>query len=96
MIVDPKDYQVEIDPLHRNVWPVTFRGEEVGRLTEHITVNVDGVAPPIVRWSWALDVARDSLEGTATIGTKARFTRRDDALGALAQVHHAIYRTGTR
>lgn len=92
--MDVRDYTLAIDTLHRNIWPVQFEGETVGQLTEHITVALDGSVKPVVNWSWKLFVSDG--EPRATIGTKARFRERDVALQTLAQVHHAIYRTGTR
>jgi hypothetical protein len=92
------EYTVEVDPLHRNVWPVTWHGREIGQLTEHITIALDGTEPPSTRWSWKLIISEGDglLAGESSVGTKARFTTHGDALATLAQVHHAIYCTGTR
>lgn len=84
---DPNEYEVQVDPLHRNVWPVTWHGEVIGRVTEHITVNLDGVEPPIVRWSWTLNVSEGDEPATAS--SKPRFTSHADALRSLARVHRA-------
>jgi len=92
--VNPSDYTLEIDTLHRNVWPVRFNGQVVGELREHMTLALDGGQAPLSDWSWKLNVSEG--DDPAYVGTRARYATRDEALAQLSQVHHAIYQTGTR
>lgn len=97
-----KGYVAEIDPLHRNHWPVRLEdtGFVVGEVVEHITVNLDASQPPIVRWSWRLDDAEAERLGKHWVperSSTARYTRYDEALSVFVELHrqatHSLLRT---
>ena len=72
---DVLGYRAEIDPLHRNTWPITRVGDEtvIGYLTEHITVNFDSPAPPPATTLWSWKFSDDETAGLDE--TEAEFVR---------------------
>lgn len=85
------EYRADVDPLHRNTWPIRLGDDEtvIGHLTEHITVNLDGPPPPPhTDWSWTLYLTPDP-EG-ATVTSRGRFASWREALDNFAQVHYGF------
>lgn len=92
-ITDTGAYRAEVDPLHRNTWPVRWSDDPrvLGFLTEHITVAFDGTEPAHVRWSWTLDDAEaDRVEFYPGLTSRAVYASWRDALNAFAAVHAVL------
>lgn len=98
---DVLGYRAEIDPLHRNTWPITRVGDDavIGYLTEHITVNFDAPAPPPATnlWSWKFsDDEIAKLDGTesefaqAMIEMRPTFSTWREALEVAARIHEIV------
>lgn len=101
MNVKIEGYTVEIDPLHRNHWPVRSEdtGFVVGEVIEHITATLDLPNPPVVRWSWRLDDAEAERLGKHWVPERssvARYTTYDDALAAFVDFHQLATRSAAR
>lgn len=90
---DASAYRAEVDPLHRDVWPIRVGDDPrvLGYLTEHITVAFDGTEPAHVRWSWALDDAEaDRVEFYPGVKSRAVYASWRQALNAFAAVHAVL------
>lgn len=87
------DYRACVDPLHRNVWPVRVdEGDDapvIGYLHEHITVALDGTAPPVTRWSWVFEDAEgDALHlDQSSRASRARYATWRKALEVFTVAH---------
>ena len=85
------EYHADVDPLHRNVWPVRVGDDKaaIGYLTEHITVQLDGVTPPVTRWSWRFDDVEAERLGLDEVlrFSRGQYTTWGDALQSLARLH---------
>lgn len=90
--MDSTEYAMKIDPLHRNVWPVTWRDREIGQVIEHITVTLDLPEPPRTVWSWKLYL--DPGDRGDTLASRPRFATHGEALASLARVHRATLANG--
>lgn len=88
---DASAYRADVDPLHRNVWPIRVGDDEtvIGYLTEHITVTLDTPQPPEVRWSWKFDDAEASRlaidEGL--VASRGRYDTWRTALDVFITLH---------
>ena len=96
-----KGYAAEVDPLHRNHWPVRSEdtGFVIGEIIEHITATLDLPEPPVVRWSWRLDDAEAERLGKHWIlerGSTARYTRYEEALGVFVEFHRTAVDSAKR
>lgn len=94
-------YTAEVDPLHRNHWPVRSEdtGFVIGEVVEHITVAFDLCQPPIVRWSWRLDDAEAERLGKHWVPDRtshAHFRGYDDALQTFVEHHRMATRSARR
>ena len=85
------DYEAHVDPLHRNTWPIRVKGDDtvIGNLTEHITVELDGNTPPVVRWSWAFsDAEADALKVDSDLrASSGRYRSWRSALDVFVNMH---------
>lgn len=91
-------YTAEVDPLHRNYWPVRSEdtGFVVGEVVEHITATLDLPQPPVVRWSWRLDDAEAERLGERWIWLREsppRYVTYDQALEVLTTYHRIATRS---
>lgn len=94
MNVKIEGYQMEIDPLHRNVWPVRwdYDGRVIGEVIEHITVAFDGGAAPHVDWSWKLDdteALRLGKHWAAESQSTLRYRSHRSAFAAFTSIHRS-------
>ncbi len=101
MNVKIEGYTVEIDPLHRNCWPVRSEdtGFVVGEIIEHITATFDLPNSPVVRWSWRLDDAEAERLGKhwgTFRNSTVQFTAYGDALATFVNLHQLAIRSAQR
>lgn len=98
MVVKIRGYTAEIDPLHRNHWPVRCEktGEVIGVVVEHITVTLDIPEPPVKRWSWHITEAEVERLGKHWVpdhASKPAYLTHDDAYAAFTDFHRMATRS---
>lgn len=88
------DYRADVDPLHRNVWPVRIGDNPtvIGYLHEHITVTLDlpePPEPPETRWSWVFEDAEGDRLGVdeSLRASRGRYRSWRSALTTFTQMH---------
>lgn len=85
------DYRADVDPLHRNVWPVRVGDDDtvIGYLHEHITVTFDLPEPTETRWSWVFeDREGDALRVDESLrASRGRYRTWRAALSSFTHMH---------
>jgi hypothetical protein len=94
-------YTAEVDPLHRNNWPVRWEetGEVIGDVVEHITITLDGGEKPITKWSWRITDAEAERLGRFWVPLRRslpHYDSHDDAFASLVEFHRIAVRALAR